>query len=91
MTPQIITTSGLICDIVGAWLVAIEVVRVFRGPTTIDIGDSGAINGGFIPKPNPEYEKHESKKRCIMTFGLFFLTAGFVLQILGTWWTTLFY
>lgn len=83
--PQIVTSIGLICDIVGAWLVAIEVIRVFRGPITIDVGGSGAINGGFIPAPNPAFEKHEKKKRLFMWYGLALLSVGFVLQGVGAW------
>lgn len=89
MVAQWITTAGLVCDIFGAWLVAIEVVRVFRGPTTIDVGASGTLNGGFIPTPNPEHQKHEWQKRCIMSLGLFLLTVGFLLQGLGMWWPSL--
>ena len=88
MIAQWIATTGLVCDIVGAWLVAIEVVRVFRGPTTIDVGDSGTIGGGFIALPNPDYEKHERKKRCVMKCGLCLLTFGFILQGVGLWWPT---
>ena len=86
MTAAIITTIGLVCDIIGALLVANEVVRVFRGPTTIDIGGSGSINGGFIPKPNPAFEAHEIRKRRTMKVGLGFLVIGFVLQGVAAWW-----
>ena len=89
MIAQWITTAGLFCNIFGAWLVTIEVVRVFLGPTTIDMGISGTLGGGFIPVLNPEFEKHERRKRHIMSRGLFFLTIGFILQGLGTWWPTL--
>lgn len=83
---SIIISIGLLCDIVGAFLVAIEVVRVFNGPTTIDIGDSGSIGGGFIPKENPVYARHEKKSRKFMKIGLFFLIFGFILQGVGLWW-----
>jgi hypothetical protein len=86
---QLITSAGLGCDIVGALLVANEVVRVFRGPTTIDIGDVGAINGVFIPAPNPNFEKHEKRKRLIMGWGLSLLVFGFILQGLGSWWSVI--
>jgi len=89
MIAQWITTAGLLCDILGAWLVAIEVVRVFRGPTTIDAGRSKAPGDGFIPVPNPEFEKYGRRKRYAMSRGLFFLTTGFMLQGLGAWWPTL--
>lgn len=81
-----ITTVGLLCDIIGAVLVAIEVVKIFKGPTTIDIGGAGTIGGGFVPKANPEYENHEKEKHRIMKAGLVFLILGFSLQILGAWW-----
>jgi hypothetical protein len=86
MTAQIITTIGIVFDIIGAILVANEVVRVFRGPTTIDIGGSGNLDGMFIPKPNPEFEAHEEKKRIIMKWGLCLLIIGFLFQAIGTWW-----
>jgi hypothetical protein len=89
MTAAIITTIGLICDIVGAFLVAIEVVRVFRGATIIDTGGVGSLRGSFIPKPTPEFEAHENRKRRIMKLGLAFLFVGFVLQGVAVWWQVL--
>jgi len=86
MTAAIITTIGLVCDIIGAVLVANEVVRVFRGPTTIDVGGAGSWDGQFIPKANPEFEAHEGRKRRIMKIGLSFLLVGFFLQGVGAWW-----
>ena len=86
MTAQLITTVGILCDIVGAILVANEVVRVFRGPTTIDVGGAGYYGGTFVPKPNPEFEAHEARKRMIMKWGLGLLIGGFLLQLLGAWW-----
>ena len=86
MSAAIIATVGLILDIVGALLVANEVVRVFRGPTTVDIGDSGTINGGFIASANPAFQAHERKKRRIMALGLALLLLGFVLQGVAAWW-----
>jgi hypothetical protein len=86
MISQLIISAGLGCDIVGAFLVANEVVRVFSGPTTIDTGDTGTINGGFIPAPNPDFKRHEKRKRLIMGWGLTLLVIGFLLQGLGSWW-----
>lgn len=86
MAPQLITTLGLACDIVGALLVANEVARVFRGATTIDTGGAGYFGRTFKPKPHPEFEIHERKKRSIMKIGLGFLIVGFVLQGVGAWW-----
>lgn len=85
LLPAIVTTIGLVCDIFGALLVANEVVRVFKGSVTIDIGDSGCLNGSSELILNPEFERHEQKKRYIMKWGLLFLLLGFVLQGIGTW------
>lgn len=83
--PAIVTTIGLVCDIAGALLVANEVVRIFRGPATIDVGDAGCINGSTRIVPNPDFEAHEQKKRLYMKWGLALLVVGFILQGLGTW------
>lgn len=83
--PSIVTSVGLACDIVGALFVANEVVRVFNGPTTIDVGDAGCLNGSPRLVPNPKFEAHEAKKRKIMTWGLGLLLVGFLLQGVGAW------
>ena len=83
--PAVVTTIGLICDIFGALLVANEVVRIFNGTATIDVGDAGSFNGGTRLVPNPQFEAHEVRKRKIMKWGLGLLLFGFILQGIGTW------
>lgn len=83
--PAVVTSIGLLCDIVGALLVANEVVRVFNGPATIDVGDAGCFAGSTQLVPNPKFEAHEIKKRKIMKWGLGLLLVGFFLQGVGTW------
>lgn len=83
--PAIVITTGLVCDIVGALLVANEVVRVFNGPTTIDIAILDFWNGESKLVPNPKFDEHEYKKRRYMKWGLAFLVVGFILQGIGTW------
>lgn len=85
MNAQYVVTVGLLCDIAGAFLVANEVVRVFRESMIIDVGGSGTINGGFEGAVNPRFEEHEKRKRRYMSWGLLFLVLGFLLQIIGTW------
>jgi len=82
--PQVISATGLVLDIVGAILVAVEVVRKNSEPSTIDIGGAGTWNGGFIPAKNPKYEQREKGKQKIMACGLALLFVGFALQICGT-------
>ncbi|MBB3189074.1 hypothetical protein [Halomonas cerina] len=85
MTGAMLTTMGLSLDMVGAVLVASEVVKTFKGPTTIDGGDSGTLGGGFSPKVNPEYTKYEKRRRGFMGVGLVCLLLGFAIQIVGAW------
>jgi len=86
LTPAIIVTCGLVCDMIGAAFVSIEVIRIFNGPTTIDQGDPGTLNGGSFLTPSRAFEAHEAGKRKWMMCGLFLLLSGFVLQGIGTWW-----
>ena len=79
INPIHINTIGLIFDIVGAWFVAIEVVRKFRGEKyEIDPTLYGADKP---PWDSKEYKKWESSKFKFMWFGLICLTIGFGLQI----------
>jgi len=82
-----VATTGLIFDIIGALFVANEVVRVFQGPHTIDqrSGPLRLDSPGTKLIPNPDFEKHESKKRWIMILGLIFLLIGFTLQGIAAW------
>ena len=50
------------------------------------MNSTGTPRGGFIPKPNPEFESQENRKCKIMKWGLSFLVTGFVLQGIGAWW-----
>ena len=82
MSYQWISTFGLVLDIIGAWFVAWEVVRQFKGkmiPTPAESPLAGST------EPTPEYQEWEKRKYQRMKIGLFFLTAGFLLQILGVW------
>ena len=81
---------GLVLDIVGAWLVAWEVVRQYRGKRS-QSSDTPVVGvvGGFAPAPEvtetPEYVAWEKRKYLLMKLGLLFLTLGFVLQIVSNW------
>ena len=66
---------------VGAVLVAIEVVRVYRGGITGTIEATWADLG----KPTFEFQRFEKRKRQIMGAGLGFLLFGFLLQIVALW------
>lgn len=76
--PQIITTLGLVFDIVGAWLVAAEVYKTYEGPLVMG-------TWGGIGNKDPEYAEYEKGKIKTMKWGLYALIIGFILQGIGTW------
>jgi hypothetical protein len=83
MTPQWVTTAGLVCDIFGAVLVAIEVVNKFDG----DQFELGQTYDTLTkpPKKTMAFIQWELSKFKTMKLGLIFLLVGFALQIAGTW------
>ena len=81
----LITTIGLIFDLIGAWLVAWEIVQQYKGEkfAPVDIAnlniDSTAED---IVKEHPGYKIFETSKYRKMKWGIFSLTFGFILQII---------
>ncbi len=81
MCAKVVGTIGLSFDIIGAILVAIEVVKVYRGKIMGTVDDTWLELGQLTP----EFIEHEKQKRTWMKFGLFFLVSGFILQIIAIW------
>ena len=82
-TPQWINTFGLCFDIIGAWLVAYEIVKQYndkkyRDNVTIDELDEPV-------RETTQYQEWETSKYKFMKYGLFSLTIGFIFQIAATW------
>ena len=81
----LISIMGLILDIVGAWLVAWEVVAQYKGPKFIEpkitMADMTDISALPIATEHPQYRIFEINKYRKMKWGLILLTAGFILQI----------
>jgi|GEM_PF-2063489 len=80
---KIINSIGLCVDIAGVWLVAIEVVKQYKGkkfrenPTWNDVIDG--------PKESLGYEKWQILNHKLMLLGLALLTLGFLLQVVSNW------
>jgi hypothetical protein len=81
---KIINSVGLVFDIIGACLVAWEVVDKFYGK---QYEEAPLIANGVISAPNKtfDFNKWEHKKYKKMKVGLVFLFFGFLLQILSNW------
>lgn len=79
-----VNSIGLLCDIAGAWLVAIEVVKQYRGPEfkNTSVGWGGT---GKPPEKTVEYRRWELFRHRTMFVGLLLLTVGFLLQIASNW------
>jgi hypothetical protein len=85
-TTQLLNIIGIAFDICGAYFVAYEVVRQFKGQqfrrgVGTSIGDGNVTTPA--PKPTEEFKNWEARKKRNMAIGLGLLTFGFLLQILG--------
>ena len=82
LSAPIINSLGLLFDIAGAILVAIDIVEPFKGrefPNMGELTDTSDI------KKTPECRLNEKRNYQCMFIGLVFLIIGFVLQIVSTW------
>lgn len=89
----LITTCGIVSDILGAWLVAWEVVKR-TPPGWLQQAESFAkmdmpISGTGVTLESSAHSVRikvylQDKRR--MGWGLFCLTIGFVFQGIGAWW-----
>ncbi len=84
MSSQSLTTVGLVMDIAGAWLVAIEVVNQYKGKQYKE--PMPGYGRPIVTEPTEEYKKWEKLKYKWMWAGLFLLTGGFLLQALAVWY-----
>ena len=82
---SLLNIVGLICDIVGAVLVASEVVRQFHGQKHKE--STGFSFGDFVSNPPPEeteeYKRWDILKYQNMKWGLGLLVFGFTLQAIA--------
>ena len=91
MVGPLVNTLGLACDIAGAWLVAWEVVKQYRGKThqVSPIDFRTELLGPNQPEQRvtetKEFERWQRGKLTRMKCGLAFLTVGFLLQIVSAW------
>ena len=82
---SLLNIVGLICDIVGAVLVASEVVRQLHGQKHKE--STGFSFGDFVsnqpPEETEEYKRWEILKYRNMKWGLGLLVFGFTLQAIA--------
>jgi hypothetical protein len=83
MIPKIVNSIGLVLDIIGAWLVAIEVVKQFRGCKYSERRTWAQLVEGA--KESEEYENWQILNHKWMLGGLVLLTIGFLLQLASNW------
>ncbi|MFN2623921.1 MAG: hypothetical protein ABR611_13870 [Chthoniobacterales bacterium] len=78
----LINISGIVMDIVGAFLVASEIVHKFGGH---QYGAGPSFDSATVlpPVETEDYKKWAHLKTVRMTRGLFLLTVGFVFQVLA--------
>lgn len=77
---------GIVCDIIGAFLVASEVVRQFHGKKYGGSAQMSFDSSVVINQPaqeSEEYREWDVRKYRNMKFGLALLALGFTLQIIA--------
>jgi len=77
--------TGLLFDIIGAWLVAWEVVQQYKGEKyKLNHIPEEKMRSTMRPsaEDHPDYKLFESHKHRKMKWGLACLTIGFILQML---------
>ena len=83
----LINSIGILFDIVGAWLVAWEVVREYKGQK--HEVSTGIAMGEFVVgqkvKETKQLQAWERNQFVKMKTGLVLLTLGFMLQPISNW------
>ena len=83
--PPLLNVVGILCDIIGAFFVASEVVRQYRGKRYAE--DMALAFDDLViqqpPKETKQFQVWERLKYRNMKIGLVLLTFGFVLQLIA--------
>ena len=80
---QVLSSVGLLLDMVGAFFIAYEVVNKFKGQ---EYNPSPTTPGSIAPPTKTEqFSSWISLRNKVMITGLVLLTAGFSLQIWSNW------
>lgn len=80
---QVISTIGLSLDIIGAYLVASEVVSQYKGHQLKPI--ETRCMQSEPPEKTKEFTNWENIRYLKMKIGLALLIIGFLMQITGVW------
>ncbi len=80
---QVISTIGLSLDIIGAFMVASEVVSQYKGHQLKPI--ETRCSQSEPPEKTDEFTEWENIRNLKMKIGLDLLTIGFLMQIAGVW------
>jgi hypothetical protein len=83
----LVNSIGILLDIIGAWFVAWEVVREYKGKKH-DVSTGVAMGNWVVGqdvKETNEFKKWELNKYSKMRIGLALLTLGFLLQLASNW------
>ncbi len=85
INPKILNSVGLFMDIIGAWLIAWEVYRQFKGKKYSKAPPLPPPRAAGVARESDQYKRWGKKKYFRMAIGLGLLTIGFLLQIISNW------
>lgn len=83
--PKILNSIGIFFDIIGAVLIAWEVVQQYKGCEFENRYGLPPVSYTPPPEKTPKYKKWERNKYVKMKWGLGALVLGFLLQLASNW------
>lgn len=92
LTAKLLSSAGLMLDIVGAWILAMDLIKVFSGPRYEHERERNVFVEGIRThldesdlKETPEYQDWRRTLGKVRVRGLVIMSIGFVLQLLSNW------
>ncbi|ABV37167.1 hypothetical protein Ssed_2560 [Shewanella sediminis HAW-EB3] len=90
MTQEILSSIGLLLDLVGAIMIGFEVLKKYSGEKYQQAAGLGIDENGYIQnqsdvQPTADFAKWEKEREFYMKVGLFILATGFIIQIVANW------
>ena len=89
---KLVNTFGLSLDIAGAWVLAMDLLRVFKGPrheherkkSIFAEGLPSSLDESKL-RETQEYQDWYKHVRKFRLRGLYMISAGFILQAVSNW------
>lgn len=88
---ELIVSLGLVMDVIGAWILAGDIIAEYKGSRYEHEQGSDFVNGisravdGAPPEETQQYKEWVITLRGFRKRGLYWLTGGFFTQLVAAW------